>query len=78
MVSNWPLLVKAQEWWECQAISPLLPVLFVQLSIPITANPSDTSDEAVFQAFHILNQFDIPVGSVRAKEGDKVYTDYTL
>lgn len=55
------------------------PSRFVRAAIySITANPSDTSDEAVFQAFHILNQFDIPVGAVRAKEGNTVYFDYTL
>lgn len=55
------------------------PSRFVRAAIfSITATPSNTSDEAVFQAFHILNQFDIPVGAVRAKEGNIVYTDYTL
>lgn len=55
------------------------PSRFVRAAIfSVTATPSNNSDEAVFQAFHILNQFDIPVGSVRAKEGNMVYMDYTL
>lgn len=42
------------------------------------AIPSKNSDEAVLQAFHILNQFDIPVGFVRAKVGDKTMSEWTL
>jgi choloylglycine hydrolase len=41
--------------------------------------PSATGPEAVLTAFHILNNFDIPKGSVREKdENDKVVADYTL
>jgi len=43
-----------------------------------TAIPSDNSQQAVFQAFHILNQFDIPVGSVRNVQQNKMYPEYTL
>lgn len=42
------------------------------------AIPSKNSDEAVLQAFHILNQFDIPVGSVRSKVGGKTISEWTL
>jgi choloylglycine hydrolase len=42
-----------------------------------TAIPSETSNEGVFQAFHILNQFDIPVGVAREKEGNVIHSDYT-
>jgi choloylglycine hydrolase len=47
-----------------------------------TVFPEKTGDEAVLQAFHILNQFDIPKGSSRS-EGQKdargnVQADYTL
>ncbi len=35
-------------------------------------------DEGIAIAFHILNQFDIPVGSVRADENDKIVSDSTL
>lgn len=42
-----------------------------------TAIPSETSTEGVFQAFHILNQFDIPVGVAREKEGNIIHSDYT-
>jgi choloylglycine hydrolase len=54
------------------------PSRFVRAAIySIVATPSDTSESAVYQCFHILNQFDIPVGAVRTKVGDIGYTDYT-
>jgi choloylglycine hydrolase len=43
--------------------------------------PSKTGDEAVLQAFHILNNFDIPKGSVRDDQKDQygnVVADFTL
>jgi choloylglycine hydrolase len=42
---------------------------------------SQTGKEAILQAFHILNNFDIPKGSTRAKTKDahgNVVADYTL
>ncbi len=54
------------------------PSRFVRAAIfSTTAMPSENSEEAVFQLFHILNQFDIPVGVARAKEGGVVYSDQT-
>jgi choloylglycine hydrolase len=46
-----------------------------------SALPSKTGDAAVLEAFHILNQFDIPKGSVREAEKDEhgnVQADYTV
>lgn len=46
-----------------------------------SAPPSKTGAEAVLQAFHILNNFDIPKGSVRAGQKDahgNIEADYTL
>jgi len=43
--------------------------------------PSKTGAEAVLEAFHILNQFDIPKGAARDREKDEhgnVVADYTL
>jgi choloylglycine hydrolase len=43
--------------------------------------PSKTGDEAVLQAFHILNNFDIPRGTAREDQKDahgNVIADYTL
>lgn len=55
------------------------PSRFIQAAIfSITAIPSQTAEEAVLQTFHILNQFDIPVGIAREKEGDVIHTDYTM
>lgn len=40
------------------------------------ATQPKTAQDAVFQAFHILNQFDIPLGSVREKNSNNM--DFTL
>jgi choloylglycine hydrolase len=43
--------------------------------------PSKTGHDAIIEAFHILNQFDIPKGSAREHEKDEhgnVVADYTL
>lgn len=55
------------------------PSRFVRAAIfSTTAIPSETADNAIFQGFHILNQFDIPVGVARQDQGGVVHTDYTL
>jgi choloylglycine hydrolase len=55
------------------------PSRFVRAAIfSITATPSSDASSAIFQTFHILNQFDIPVGLVRETAGDVHYTDYTM
>jgi choloylglycine hydrolase len=55
------------------------PSRFVRASVfSITAIPSDTAEEGVTQAFHILNNFDIPVGIAREKSDGVLHTDYTL
>lgn len=55
------------------------PSRFVRASIyTMTAIPSDTSEMGVFQTFHILNQFDIPIGVIKEKADGKIYTDYTV
>jgi len=43
-----------------------------------SALPVDTAKAAVLQAFHILNQFDIPKGAARGVEHGKEVSDYTL
>ncbi len=55
------------------------PSRFVRASIfALTATPSENAQEAVFQIFHILNQFDIPIGIARETVDGVVHTDYTL
>ncbi|MBA3957120.1 MAG: choloylglycine hydrolase family protein [Parachlamydiaceae bacterium] len=55
------------------------PSRFVRAAIfSTTAIPSDTAEQSVFQLFHILNQFDIPIGVARSTEGDVTYSDSTL
>jgi choloylglycine hydrolase len=54
------------------------PSRFVRAAIfSATAIPSDTAEMAIFQLFHLLNQFDIPVGSARTVAGNVTYTDET-
>ncbi len=43
-----------------------------------SATPTKTAREGVLQAFHILNQFDIPRGAVRSEENGQTHDDYTL
>ena len=43
-----------------------------------SALPVETAREGVLQAFHILNQFDIPKGAARGIEHGKPVADYTL
>jgi choloylglycine hydrolase len=55
------------------------PSRFVRASIfSYTAIPSDNAGESVLQVFHILNQFDIPIGIAKETTGNIVHTDYTL
>jgi len=42
-----------------------------------SAIPSDTAPDAVLQAFHILNNFDIPYGAVRDTQGGQTHAEYT-
>ena len=43
----------------------------------VTAIPSPTADLGIQQIFHILNNFDIPVGVAREKEGGVIEADTT-
>jgi choloylglycine hydrolase len=58
------------------------PSRFVRAAIySASVLPSATGQEAVLQAFHILNQFDIPKGAARDREKDEhgnIVADYTL
>jgi len=55
------------------------PSRFVRATIfSTTAIPSENAQNATLQAFHILNQFDIPVGIARTVENGVTYTDRTL
>jgi choloylglycine hydrolase len=42
-----------------------------------SALPSDTAAQAVLQAFHILNNFDIPYGAVRDVQDGQMNAEYT-
>lgn len=48
-------------------------VAFSQSALPV-----ETAREGVLQAFHILNQFDIPKGAARGQEHGSEVADYTL
>jgi choloylglycine hydrolase len=43
-----------------------------------SAIPAESAKDAVLQAFHILNAFDIPVGVVREEHEGDLHTDYTV
>lgn len=40
-------------------------------------NPLDNK-QSILTVFHVLNNFDIPVGAARSKENGKTYADYTM
>jgi choloylglycine hydrolase len=42
-----------------------------------SALPSDTAAQSVLQAFHILNNFDIPYGAVRDVQGGQIHVEST-
>ena len=55
------------------------PSRFVRAAIfSSTAIPTDNADQNVLQAFHILNQFDIPMGASRSIEKTGIDAEYTL
>ncbi|WP_221933245.1 linear amide C-N hydrolase [Legionella israelensis] len=55
------------------------PSRFVRAAIfSATATPVSNAAKAVYEAFHLLNQFDIPPGAVGSKTNEKVTFDLTL
>jgi len=55
------------------------PARFVRAAVfSATAVPSDDATGGIEQVFHILNNFDIPVGVARAESEGVVHTDYTM
>jgi choloylglycine hydrolase len=55
------------------------PSRFVRASIySLTTTKPDSLEEAILQTFHLLNQFDIPIGVARDSKNGVVYSDYTL
>ena len=54
------------------------PSRFVRASVfSAAAIPSPNADRGILQVFHILNNFDIPVGVARAVEKGIIHSDYT-
>jgi choloylglycine hydrolase len=43
-----------------------------------TSIPEKNAEKSIIQAFHILNNFDIPVGVAREQYNGKLLTDYTM
>jgi choloylglycine hydrolase len=55
------------------------PSRFVRAAVfSATAIPSDTAEKGIEQVFHILNNFDIPVGVAREESEGVMHTDYTM
>jgi choloylglycine hydrolase len=51
------------------------PSRFVRAAVfSTTAIPSDNAEKGIEQVFHILNNFDIPVGVARAEEEGVIHT----
>lgn len=42
-----------------------------------TVLPSETGEDCVWQAFHLLNQFDLPRGAIRAENNGKTAVEFT-
>ena len=42
-----------------------------------TAMPADNAEQCVWKAFHLLNQFDLPVGAIRNVANGKTSVEYT-
>ena len=58
-------MAKEAECWACPAISRRRRGSFGPSPFPKAHLPVETAGEGVLQAFHILNQFDIPKGAAR-------------
>jgi choloylglycine hydrolase len=55
------------------------PSRFVRATVfSATAVPAPTAEQGIFKGFHILNNFDIPVGAARESSGGKTYSDMTM
>jgi len=55
------------------------PSRFVRAAVfSATAIPSENAEKGIEQVFHILNNFDIPVGVAREEDHGIVHTDYTM
>jgi len=55
------------------------PSRFVRAAVfSATAIPSNTASQGIEQVFHILNNFDIPVGVAREESDGVIHTDYTM
>lgn len=55
------------------------PSRFIRAAVfSATAIPSKNVDEGILQVFHILNNFDIPVGVAREESNGIIHTDYTI
>ena len=55
------------------------PARFVRAAVfSATAIPSNTAQQGIEQVFHILNNFDIPVGVAREESDGVIHSDYTM
>lgn len=55
------------------------PSRFIRAAVfSTTAIPSDNAEKGIEQVFHILNNFDIPVGVAREESEGVMHTDYTM
>jgi hypothetical protein len=59
---------------QCQSFQPIQSNSLHQRSEQILRD----ADKEIQQVFHILNNFDIPVGAVREMHDGVIYSDYTM
>jgi len=48
------------------------------VAFSVTAIPEENAQRGVYQVFHLLNNFDIPVGLARTVHKGHIYSDYTM
>ncbi len=55
------------------------PSRFVRAAVfSATAIPAENAEKGILQVFHVLNNFDIPVGVARSVENGVIHSDYTM
>ncbi len=55
------------------------PSRFVRATVfSVTAIPEENPLDGIFQVFHVLNNFDIPVGAARTVHDGVIHSDYTM
>ena len=79
--SSWFRSAKVRECSDFRGTSPRLALLVHAVAFSQSLLPSKTGTAAVSQAFHVLNNFDLPKGALREDAKDdhgNILADYTI